>query len=89
MATVGEGEDDDDEPVFFVEMNAFHNRDLQRLHGFKSVPHLVHLHGGSKLKYRKSLREYQIASSEVYHQTKLEPPVGDILDWMNTKTGRP
>ncbi|KAF4671822.1 hypothetical protein FOL47_001195 [Perkinsus chesapeaki] len=84
---VGES-DEDEEPVFFVEMNAFHNRDLQRLHGFKSVPHLVHLHEGSKLKYKKSLREYQIASSEIYHQTKLEPPVGEILDWMNIKTGK-
>ncbi|KAF4699756.1 hypothetical protein FOZ63_010347, partial [Perkinsus olseni] len=48
----------------------------------------VHLHEGSKLKHRKSSMEYRIPPAETYHQTQLEPPVGEILDWMNTKTGR-
>ncbi|KAF4685464.1 tumor suppressor candidate 3 [Perkinsus olseni] len=81
-------DDDEEEPVFFVQLDAFNNRDFQTIHGFKSVPHLVHLHEGSKLKHRKSSMEYRIPPAETYHQTQLEPPVGEILDWMNTKTGR-
>ncbi|EER12856.1 hypothetical protein Pmar_PMAR028728, partial [Perkinsus marinus ATCC 50983] len=76
-----------DDEVFFVKLDAYNHRGFQRIHGFRSVPHLIHLHEDSKLKHKKASPEYRVAKEDTYHQKVLEPTVDELLEWMNAKTG--
>mmetsp|Transcript_558 Transcript_558/g.517 ORF Transcript_558/g.517 Transcript_558/m.517 type:complete len:155 (+) Transcript_558:120-584(+) len=75
-----------DDEVFFVKLDAYNHRGFQRIHGLRSVPHLIHLHEDSKLKHKKASPEFRVAKEDTYHQKVLEPTVDELLGWMNAKT---